>query len=327
MKTSSNILYYIIFGLIFNSIVLYSQSEEELDFEEINFDDLDSLYDEIDEVDYKMDFYYSSGWFARPQKHFWGIVFDYSSGWVINDANNIMAPDFVPVLNGFNSKNPLKRKERRVYKPNSNSKYSNYPSATMMKYGFELFYSYSLPLILNLGVDYSYQRSLLYSVDNTKQFIDNSGKLRNIKEANIIYLRERNFELSVGAYIPIYGAFGKMDETSILTYNYLYLGYRRALPFYSRADQYVQLANNKKSLRYENGQDTLRLLSNYRFQNTTTERDYLELAIGWTAGGIRSGAVFELGYLYPLTDVIKGTPWRQHQITFSIKLMVTDLFK
>jgi len=327
MKKTLNILSIILIGLILNSILLYSQSEEELNLEELNFDDLDSLYDEIDETDFKVDFYYSSGWFARPNKHFGGISFNYTTGWMLNDARNIMPQDAVPVLNGFNSKNPLTSKERRVYKPNSNSRYNNYPTRTMFKTGFELMYGYALPLILNLGINYSYQRSLLYSIDNTKQFIDNSGKLRNIKEANIIDVRERNFEISLGAYIPVYGAFGKMDETSIFTYNYLYLGYRRALPFYSRADQYVQLANNKKSLRYENGQDTLRLLSNYRFQNTTNERDYLELAIGWTGGGTRSGATFELGYLYPLTDIIKGTPWRQHQITLSIKLMVTDMFK
>jgi hypothetical protein len=295
--------------------------------------------------------YYSHGWFAAPFPSASVSFLTNFLGFTINDARGITPLGTVPVRNGFSAQNLFDRSpfnendHRRILKENRRGKErgdyeSDYPTddGAGNRIGLRFAVTLPIPLVLRASVTYDYRNSQLHRREDTKRYLGDDGTPQEFYEVNLLNLREKTLGGSIGVAIPIYGAFLKpVDEAAISSFYFGYIGIAADYALESRVTQYVQIADAKENLRYQNGRDTLRYLSDAALTGVRTLRPAIELAGGMTISGAANIPRFSLfganfggpfgaeltaeAYAWiPVTTVFINDVWRQATvgIRFSI---------
>jgi hypothetical protein len=304
---------------------MYSQTETDAD-STLNLEELDmsDLEDMENDSDFMKEFDYSRGYFPSAIGWHTNISAFYSVGDVFDAADRISPSCFVKTAFPFSGSNPLNNDDRRISKNNEIDNYERaYPENSLSRLGLGFHLSLPLPIILDAGISVDFNDGMIFFSDKTKNYLSREGKIKQLKEAGIVYLDELFLSGNIGAKIPIYGGFFSLDDNYGSSIYYLYCGYTAGYVLRSEATQFLQIANAKSDLRYSNGKDTLRLISEERLTGLNKRREYLDIAFGWESEFNSIGLGLEARYSYPLTSAINEEKWLQHrfEIKFSIKFL------
>jgi hypothetical protein len=310
-----------------DSLSLDSLATMELDSEKFTFDESEFIQ------------YYSHGWFATPYRGISLSFFNNFVGFRIDDAPGIRPEGIIATHNGFSPRNPFdERRHRWVLKQNSgrgerDSDYENeYPldDGAGNRIGLRIMIHLPIPAFLRIALTYDARRGLLYSSDRTKSYLSDDGVPTPFHEVNVLEHNERVVGGSFGLTLPIYGAFFKpVEDAALASYYYVYFGGLMDYAFDSRTTQYTQIADAKTVIRYQNGLDTLRLLSEARLPGLSQWRPSAEIAVGmgWNFGatfptinvfgttiGGSFGAEFSIeGYAQlPFAGIFANGLWKQY---------------
>jgi len=291
-----------------------------------NLEDLD--YSELEALRAPKKIEESHGWFPLSPAGMGQFGFlPAFAGDNFDVADFIRSKSFAPTSNPFSGNIFLDDKERVIKKKNKMESYPVYPITSHGGIGFDYMYSPGIYINLYSRVVVSQTTGLLFSKEPTKHFLTKNGTRKKLKEAGILYLNEWSLNLSIGVQLPIYGAFLKVGEIGINSYYYLNVSPSADLVFWSGATQYLQIANAKSDLRYNNGRDTLQLFESIAMGNINRFRFGLDCAIGWNGGVGPIGLGFELFSYIPLSSVIDDATWKQYKFGFRWKLIFPDYQK
>jgi hypothetical protein len=288
----------------------------------------DSL--DLDELEFEPDlyeYYKSSGWFPLPFPLYHNLSFIADFGDTYDIAENVYHPAFVKTKYSYSGRIPIETKDRYPKKYNSEEDESGFPESTYWSLGFDArFAPYSI-FLLRANISVNFNSGIIFSEDNSKFFLDWDDQLKQLKEVSAIHLDETSLNFGAAIHIPVYGAYFKSDEIMLESTYYLMLGYRYNYYFYSKATQYMQIVNAKSMLRYPNGRDTIRLVSESEMDIINKHRNYIDIGIGVDAEIIGVGGYFELTYSIQTDEIIKGTPWRRNSLSLRMGLHILELLK
>lgn len=276
------------------------------------------------ESDYQID--YSLGWFPTPVKDYNNLSFYFTGGWLIDLARGINSASWIKTANPYTRTNPFEEDEGNFKKTFSNDQLDYAPSRYLVNLGFDYRYAMSFPLILKFYGDVMFTKGILYSADYQKYFTSWSGERKQIKEVGVLTLYEVAARGGIGFEIPIYGAYMQMDKEYFSNTYYFSAGVSMSYPFYQEGTQYLQIATNKDHIRYNNGRDTLRLISEQKLATLTPYRYYLDLGLGLEFEGSGDGAAFEIYCGLPLNSVLNDAYWGQILFGIKISIRLKNLF-
>ncbi|MFH1051736.1 MAG: hypothetical protein V1779_12515 [bacterium] len=332
------------FGLIlfFHFVLLLSAMGQEAEEDSVwNLEDLD--YGELEEPKPKS-IEESHGWFPKSTVGLgqFGFIPAYM-GDNFDVANNIRSESFVKTTNSFSGKIFLNDDERAIKKKNSKDFYESswlpvpilgklfesptFPVTVHGGIGFDLTYSPELPVNYYGKLVTTINSSLLFSKEPIKHYIDIHGNSKPFTEASIINLIEWSINSGLGLEIPIYGAFLKVGEMSVHSYYYLSFGPSVDFIIWSSAMQYMQIADAKKDLRYNNGQDTLELINGIALPNLNRIRVGIDVNVGWNFSAGPVGLGLELFSYIPIRSVIDDAIWKQYRFGFRYKILFSGISK
>ncbi len=310
--------------MAFSPPIALAQEEAKPDssynLDDLDFGDLDSIT--VDEFE---NFYYSSGYFPMPIPDHWTLEFLFPVSFMIEQAKNINPPDFVNVGLPFSAKNHLDLEEREIRQPDHRSKNKHtFPLSEAWGLGFRLNYSTILPVIFETRLSFDWYKSLLMTPAKKYHFLRPDGSRKKVKETGIMFLNEKAITASLGINFPIYGAFLRYEQ-SLASYYQLHLGVTQVYNVYSKATQYMQINKPKNYLRYRNGRDTMRLVSEKKLPGINNPRYYLDIGLGWDFEADGAGLSASIIYSYPITYVLSTARWRNHLITINLGIQLSVL--
>lgn len=313
--------------LVFVLLIFTDSVAQEAD-STLNLEELD--LSELEEMDIESDLEemikFSKGYF--PSALGWNLNLDffYAPGDNYDVADDIEPYGFVKTAFPYSGSNPLKPKGRTIMKENEKDlEEDRYPMTSFESLGLRLQLTLPLPLIFNFGFSLDFSDGLLFSLDKTKQFLSRDGELKDLKEAGIVYHEELLLSSRMGFKVPIYGAFFETDDEKVSSIYFLYLGGTGSFVLDHNTTQYLQIANYKNELRYPNGRDTVRLISEKEISGMEC-RNYLDVGLGWQTEVNKIGLGLEIMYSYPLKSVLHNTDWYQHRIQVSMVLKFLGFF-
>ena len=309
----------IFFISTFNIFALQDEDEQTWSLDSLDYNDLD--------FDADFNFKTSSGWFANILTSSTSYMLYFVSGDVYDEAkirhSSFFAPSRRPLMADFD----LDGDQMEFREKFSKEVGDDGPVTRFSEIGLGMKFKMTNYNFLRIKLGYTWGVSLLGSVDNTKRFLSANGKIKTLKEANLLQLSENGLSFNVGFEIPFYGAFISSDETNLDSYYHLYLGLSGSHYLNSAVNQYLQIVNVKDEVRYRNGKDALTLINNEQLDNLILTKFRLEFGLGWRTIYDGSGFGYELTYSYPLTNAITDQRWLQHIVKFSLTLFLDkDIF-
>jgi len=305
-------------------ISVYSLSAQDEKDSIIDFENLD--YDKLKEkLTSKIVIKKSSGWLPYPVDNFYEIGFYMDSPFSSYElAENISSSNFFLKENRLSGDIDLDREIKDKYRWEK-EKFSEildegFPESSYGNYGINFNLSAGLPFIIGGKLGIAYSDALLYSLDKSKKFLNFENKLIPFKEMNIFYLDDWSFSFAAQIEQPIYGIFANSNGVSIFSYYYLKLAYSVDIPFYNKVKQYLQNANKKNELRYENGTDR-KYLINKKYDNLKFNRNSILIALGWKGGNLGTVSFgFELQARFLQTSLLDDANWKQFHFGININL-------
>ena len=300
---------YISVLILFSFSVIFVNAQNEIPQDTtINLEELNT-----DEFEFSPDFELkaSYGWFPVPVDNYFNFSFEYSGGDISDLASNIRPSGFVKTKFPYSGNNPLSDDDREIMESNKNIETDDdYPETDYLSVGFHVLLNTKFPLILRIHSFLSFNEGMLFSLDETKSFLNYNGFKSNFKEAGIIYQDEIMLNTGINFLIPFYGAFANI-EIPLCSYYYISVGINFGYPISSETTQYSQIANFKDYIRYKNGQDTVNLITEKTLSDLNYSRYYANFGLGFEfdVSGIGLGMEF---YVHaPLNSVVKDALWKQ----------------
>lgn len=307
--------------IIFSPVFLQSQTEEP--------DSLWNLYNlDPNETPFEENFkvFYSTGWFPTPNPKYFNYSIYFLGGSVIDLGRNINSSSWVNTGGSYSPKSPFEEQEGSMKKTFSNDELSSELTRSLVQTGFDFRFGVGLPVLIRLSGEFMFTGSLLYSAEYTKSFLNRKAVLTPLKEVNVIRLYEASVKAGAGIELPIYGIYADLNGETVSHNYYLYAGYSYALPFHSSVVQFKQIATYKEQIRYQNGRDTVRLMSEQRLAALNSTRAYIDLGLGMEFEFSGTGLSFEVLFGAPLTSVIKDDWWGQLLFGIKISVRLKNLF-
>ncbi len=305
--------YFVVYiAMIFSILSEAVSQEQEIDslwnLEELNPEDFDFS------PDFTMN--YSKGWFPRPLKTTMGIGIFYSGGSLYDIAYRLRSSSFVPTYNAFQGGFGFSTDQEIIKKKNTSEDEDDFPQASIWNLGISTIFS-SKYLLLEGRAYYSRSHGILSSIDDTRSFLNLSGKKQKFLEGAVVHIAEHNIGLSLNTIIPVWGAF-IFEQNSMSAYYYLKAGITWEFPLTSGATQYFQILDVKDDLRYRSGADTVRVMFEEKLRTINSVRQRFEFAIGTILDV--SVLVFDMNFAYScmLNSVIEDAVWKQHHLKFTI---------
>lgn len=328
MKNSKYIL--IIFLLTAGNIL---SQQNELDstwnLEELDYENVDTIPEFTLNLSY--------GWFPKTPNGMLQLgLLSFQLGGIYDYANNIRSKAFLPTKNPFSGFNFMSDEQREMKEPNSNktvransnmpfigglSEQKLYPDTDYGSFGFD--YCYAQDLLFNYGIKLMVfgNKSMLFSKDESKNFLDIYGTKQKFTEASIIYLNEWSLNTGVTFELPIYGAFISSFNSIIGSYYFASAGLNMDYSFWSEGYQFLQIADAKDKIRYANGRDTIHLQTDVVFDGLNRLRFGLDFSLGWKYTSDPIGWDIELFTFIPLTSVLYDASWKQYRIGLRYKFI------
>jgi filamentous hemagglutinin family protein len=289
---------------------------------------LDSL--DYNDLDFEADFYFksSTGWFPTIVTSSTSYILYLESGGLHDEAkirhSAFLAPSRRPLIDNYN----LEPDQTEFRKKFSNDAGDPGPEANFTEVGLGMKLKMSNYNFLRLKLGYSWGKSILGSVDNSKRYLAANGNIKTLKEANLLLLSENGISFNLGFEIPVYGAFVRSEDSDLDSYYHLYMGLSGSHYLSSLVTQYLQIVDVKDEVRYRNGKDTLMLINEKQLENLILTKFRLDIGLGWRTTYEGTGYGYELTYSYPLTNVMTDQTWRQHIIKITVTIFLgSDLFK
>jgi hypothetical protein len=254
----------------------------------------------------------SYGWFPVPVDNYFNMSLEYTGGDISDLASWISPSGFVKTKFPYTGNNPLSGKERKIMRSNENLEVEDeeYPVTDFWSIGFHFKFNTRLPLIFRIHTTFSFNEGLLFSLDETKNYLNFNGTKNPFKEASIVYQDEIMFNAGLNCLIPFYGAFAKI-EVPVQTYYYLSFGLNYSYPLSSRTTQFSQIVDAKEFLRYNNGQDTIHLITEKPLTDLNYSRYHANIGLGMEFDISRIGMGLEFYVSVPLNSVVSDALWKQ----------------
>ncbi len=279
--------------------------------------DEEGLYPENFEFESDLIGHYSKGWFPTPSPGQTIFYAGGSSAWpnfYIERAHDIRSKSFKNTKYPFTNFDAFTSDEQREFiEPGSKERNDEFPEHETIHYGLAYQRYLPFPGIIRLGAGFDHNNSMLFSNDESREYLDLAGHRQPLKEVSVIAMNEYLLKGSAGFTLPIYGAFLSATEFGgLASYYYLYGGVTGYYALYSSTTQYVQIANAKDELRYANDRDTVQLMNDVRLSELNSFRYAYDVAIGWggTLGPVTASA--EVCAILPQTSILKDANWRQY---------------
>ncbi len=319
---------------------LFGISADSLDI--FDRDSVWNLYDlNPDTLTLSQDFKFSEshGWFPDRFDNSYHIGINFFLGDNNDVANKIRSGSFSPTKNPFSGSIPISKDQRKITKPGDRSFYSasdysgdipsdsdaEFPRTTYWGGGFDFLMNLNLPFSLRFHTQFIVSDGLLFTEDKSKSFL-NKGKKKGFNEIGVIYLEEMYVNTGVGLQLPVYGGFMDITDHQIASYYYIFSSVNLDYAVFSEATQYMQIADAKNELRYNNMQDTLRLQSGDSFDNINRFRPRLDFGFGWNMIVSSVGMGVELFGSIPLDSVLDDVYWRQYRYGVNIYITYNSIF-
>ncbi len=315
------LIFILFFLILFTNNCLVNARDEiptdsTLNLEELNPDEF------VYTPDYEI--HASYGWFPVPVDNYFNIAFEYMFGDVSDLASRISPSGFVKTKFPYTGNNPLSGDEREIKRAYENLEVEEeeYPETDNWSIGFHALFNTKLPVLFRIHTTLSFNEGMLFSLDETKSYLNYNGNKNQFKEASIVYQDEIMFNAGINCLIPFYGAFAKL-EVPIQTYYYLSFGINFGYPISSRTTQYSQIVDAKDFLRYNNGQDTVHLITEKTLSDLNYSRYHANVGLGFEFDVARIGFGMEFYVSVPLNSVVKDALWKQY--IYGLKMNINFL--
>lgn len=266
----------------------------------------------------------TNSWFPSPEKSYFNMTIIYRPGFLYDKAWSVRPAGLVQMKAPFTNKYIFSNDNRNIYEKNDLETYDDFHERSYSAVGFDFRYSYKLPILLRFHSAFSFNEGLLFAVDKDRQFLNHDGKLENVNELGTVYLDEVLISSGIGIEIPIWGWFRESLKGANYYYVFSKLSYN--YPLSSEATQYSQILDPKKKLRYENGCDTVRVLTEETLDNLNYERLYLETGFGFNFDIEKIGFNMDFFLHIPLNSVLKDEDWRQYMFGVEIGFHLKKIF-
>lgn len=274
--------------------------------------DLDSLRPEDFNVETDLVLYHSTGWFPRPFPGF-ALVGRFEGTDIWDNARSIRSAAFAPTAFPFSHSNPYgDSEERDIKKKFSDDNEDDYPETGLTGYSLMFTLNLPFPLVLRADAGLLFADGLLFSSDRTRSFLDDNGSRRDFHEVTGFYLEEYLLKGSLGAQIPVYGAFVDAEDLKLSSYYYIFGEYTAFYSVDRIATQYTQIADAKDKLRYNGGSDTATVRSMTEIPAFNRFRRAVTVGMGWSFSAGPIAFSFEPYISLPLTSVLKDAEWKQY---------------
>ena len=286
---------------------------------------LDSL--KLEDFDFESDeiYQYSKGWFPTPYKAtslslFGGFL--YSD--VHNRATNLRSNAFVPTTVPFSWQDPYNCsglgeflefdcREKQILQKNSNEPLEDgYPRSNYNEVGLRFLYHFPVPAILRAEAAYRVSDGLLYAEDTSRAYLSLDGVPRSFREIGVLFHHQDIVSGGIGLQIPIYGVFFDSDFGSIGSYYYLFGQVAADYALFVKTRQYVQIADAKDQIRFDNGQDTVSLMNTGSPDGINRLRTSWEAGLGWNVSFEFITLGFEAFISAPFTSLVNDGDWKQY---------------
>jgi hypothetical protein len=313
-----SILFILIFFITFSTLFAWQEDDDDATW---NLDTLDYR-----NLDFEADFEFkaSYGWFPTIYTSGLSYIFYFSSGDIYDEAqitnSNFLAPSRLPLIADIQ----MDSDEKTIRKAYSKDEDEDGPETSYGEVGLGLRLKMTTNNFFRLKLGYFWDLSLLGAVDRSKRFLNNTGNIRMLKEANLLQLDEHGIAFNAGFEIPIYGVFASTEDSDLESFYHIYGGLSGSHSFISEASQYLQIANAKDDLRYNNGRDTLNLINEQQLGNINLTKMRFEFGIGSRFLMDGSGFGFEITYSYPITSLFNDDRWLQHIIKFDLSIFINN---
>lgn len=237
-----------------------------------------------------------------------------------NKAHNVMPKGFFPAKSPFSDNGDLEDDMPELKTGFDNNETDDGYISDYFEIGYCTIITspYFFPLHLQIG--YQSINSSIFSIDESKHFVDHDNNLRKIKEANIIRLREHLAQVTLTTEIPIWGMGDIPSVTAVASYYYGLVGISGQFALYSKADQIMQLLSEETRIRYSNGNNYTYLMENQTVQNINSFRSHLVFGLGMNVLSDFGGSTISLQYKYPINSIIKDVDWKHHYFVLQIEL-------
>lgn len=311
--------------IAFNTVLLSQEREwKPKSFDSLGVESDIDLFEEEEQVKMK----YSSGYFPVPQSWSFTVGLLFQPSLLFNSSVGIRPTGLVetnfPYTSNYGSEDDYLSFKKKFSDENE----STYISSENLNVGLEykLTPSIGIPLELRANTSISWNSSLLYSEDRTKSYLHHSNTLDNYLEIGNILLEETILEFAGGVSIPLYGAFvsQQVDFSSLLS---LYIGVNLNEVLSSNATQYLQIGKPKNKLRYENGLDTLHLLTEVELPTLVKSRLYFEVGLSNSFEVAGYGMLMDVKYMGPTQSILTDDYWRQSQLRFGFVFYFGGVFR
>ncbi len=301
-------------------IPMFGEDDDFSKLKNLNLEDFEIKIDEI--IIYK-----STGLFPNDRIGNFNYSFFTDLAYNFNLASNLRSSYLVETKNPFFGRLWLEDDERKIKKAFSYTEEDEYPESYFLNLGLSAEISTGLPMVVKFNSGISWTNSFLNSIDNSKQYINKYGELKELKEACIFYLEEILINLGTGLLIPIYGAYFEGLGYKTSSIYYFYIGFNYKYPLKNTAIQYYQIANAKDDIRYSNGVDTTVVFSKSYPKGINFNRYNLELGLGYDFKSMDQGLFLQLFFNYQLNSFLLDANWHQYQFGLKIGLHLKSFFE
>lgn len=283
------------------------------------------LTEEQDEIEISK---ISSGYFPIPQ--YWGLTvgFMFQPSILRNSAvgirpTGLVETNFPYTSNYGNEDEYLNYKEK--FSEVDESEFSSDESIAI-GLDFKFTPDISIPIELRASSAIAWNSGSLYSEDKTKSYLHYNNTPESYLEIGHILLEETLLEFSGGVNIPIYGVYtsGAVDFSTSYS---LYLGANLNEVLSSEATQYLQIGKPKDKIRYENGLDTLHLLTEVELPTLVKSRLYYEVGFSTGLEADGYGMLMDIKYMVPTQSILKDDYWRQSQFRMNFIFYFGGVFR
>ena len=304
--------------LIFIIISSSTLNAQEREWEPKSIESLlvDTLENKI-EIDDELILNYSKGYFPIPLNTGFNIGVIFQRSYILNEAQNILPLGLIKTRNSYSSNSISETDYLDFKKKFSNDNESSCITNESKSIGLEykLTPSLELPLQIRASSLVTWNTGILYSLDYSKSFLDYKNNTRKYLEIGNILLEETILEFNLGLNIPIYGAFANQSVNFSSLYT-LYLGTNLSNIISSKTNQFLQIGDVKNELRFENGFDTLHIISDFELPTLLKSRFGFEIGLGTSVDFDGYGFQLDLKYYIPLESILTEVYWKQSKIIF-----------
>jgi hypothetical protein len=273
-------------------------------------------------IETKPNLYKSSGWFPNPipKSHYFSISFKF--GDIYDITSGLYSKSFTPTKLPFTGDENLSSDNRKIRKALSVKSFFSSPSTSYGEMELSHHLSTGLNFLLKSSFSSGVLTSMLFSEDESRNYLGADGLKKSFKEVSIIELNEWYIQAGIGPVIPIYGGFLDVNDEIIASYYSITAKLSAQYSLWSSANQYYQIADAKDQLRYSSKSDTLRTLSEVKLTGLNRFRYGVDLSLSWDLNTQGGGMGLSFDSFIPLSSVINDGDWKQYKFALKWSILL-----